>query len=411
MRGSEVQILSPAPFGQVENSSGTLFPLVFKVANGAALGLAAVAPAPAAAIPVRTIARSLDGMQKEAIVTYGPTGTSWRLVCDEGPYLNGTDLAPFPLSFFAAGLAASIMSEVLALLRARAIGFGHIELVLDNRYSMVGSALKGTMTGDALPVELWLNIDSDADDVAIDALLLDAVASSPACGLLRDVLGNGFSISHNGHPISCGRVRAADCDGVAVPDQFEQVRPGPAASFAPGCIEKLEAAATVFGVEGGAGSSLQDEQKRTLHVRGVCTLREDGLKAIKVQLLKPIGSVFRFLADDSAAVGGRERAPPGLALLSAGIAFCYMTQLGRYAHIVKKPLAGYRIVQDTAFSLPGASGGTGAAGSAAPIATHVFVDTAESDDYARELVDMGEQTCFLHAACRTSVELKPAQAP
>ena len=42
----------------------------------------------------------------------------------------------------------------------------------------------------------------------------------------------------------------------------------------------------------------------------------------------PTGSVFRFLSDDSVRFGGKERAPSGLAYVSAGIAFCFMTQLG-----------------------------------------------------------------------------------
>ena len=39
---------------------------------------------------VRTMARTLAGMQKEAIIQNGPDGTVWRVVCDEGPWLNGT---------------------------------------------------------------------------------------------------------------------------------------------------------------------------------------------------------------------------------------------------------------------------------------------------------------------------------
>ncbi|MFV1963712.1 MAG: OsmC family peroxiredoxin, partial [Acidimicrobiia bacterium] len=56
---------------------------------------------------LRTVVRALVGMQKEAAVTIEPDGSVWRLVSDEGPYLNGTDLAPFPLAFFAAGMQFS----------------------------------------------------------------------------------------------------------------------------------------------------------------------------------------------------------------------------------------------------------------------------------------------------------------
>lgn len=105
--------------------------------------------------------------------------------------------------------------------------------------------------------------------------------------------------------------------------------------------------------------------------------------------------MFRFLADES----GEGRAPPALPYVSAGIAFCYLTQLGRYAHIVKRPLEDYRLVQDTRFSRAGETGG------AAPVRTHVSL-RVDSEDYARMLVRMGEQTGFLHAACRASVPVE-----
>ncbi len=378
--------------------------LVFRAGNLAAIAPPATA---AGAIAVRTVTRALEGMQKEALVSYGQGGTVWRMVCDEGPYLDGTDLAPFPLAFFTAGMAFSYLSEILALARERGIILREFAFVQTNRYGMEGSALKGTMTGSAMPVELEVFADTDATEQQLNDLVCSAVAASPAGGLLREILVSRFTLTANGTSVAPDRVEAyvgavAD-DPAAV---FDGARPEAGDEPRRDIIEKIESAKTVFGVEGGASSSLAAEQKRELQVRGVCRLRPDGLKEIQVQLVKPIGSVFRFLSDDSAALGGAGRAPPGLAYLSAGIAFCYMTQLGRYAHIMKKPMEGYRIVQDTGFSLPGASGRTGSAGKAEPVVTHVFVDSPHGTDYARRLVDMGEQTCFLHAACRGVVKAK-----
>ena len=83
-----------------------------------------------------------------------------------------------------------------------------------------------------------------------------------------------------------------------------------------------------------------------------------------------------------------------------------MTQFGRYAKIVKKPLAAYRIFQDTHFSLGGASGGTGKPGETDPVETHVYLNTGENDDFARTALDMSEQTCFLHAFCKAELKAK-----
>jgi hypothetical protein len=90
-------------------------------------------------------------------------------------------------------------------------------------------------------------------------------------------------------------------------------------------------------------------------------LREDGLKSIRVACFQPVGSVFGLLSDDSALVGGQERAPCGLSYLCAGISFGFMTQLGRYA---------------------------------------------EDEEATQTLLNMGEQTCYLHAACRSAIKTR-----
>ena len=41
-----------------------------------------------------------------------------------------------------------------------------------------------------------------------------------------------------------------------------------------------------------------------------------------------------------------------------------------------------------------------------PIETHVYLDTSEPDEVAQEMLDMSEQTCFLHAFCRTELKTK-----
>jgi hypothetical protein len=83
-----------------------------------------------------------------------------------------------------------------------------------------------------------------------------------------------------------------------------------------------------------------------------------------------------------------------------------MTQFGRYAKIVRKDLRDYRIVQDTHFSLGGASANTGQAGFADPVETHVFLESGEDDQFARQALDMAEQTCFLHAFCKADLKTR-----
>jgi organic hydroperoxide reductase OsmC/OhrA len=276
---------------------------------------------------------------------------------------------------------------------------------------MQGSALKGTMTGGAKDVELEAQIASPADRALLTELLHDATVASPLNGLIQRPTESLFSLMHNRKTIRCGRVSPMNSTAVPTPDDavFESAEPAPGdwsrQIVRAGLTPKTEE------TTGFAGSSLAEKQDRTLHIRGICTIRADGVKQIEQQLFNPHGSTFHFLCDEAPENGGQGRAPDAASFISAGIAFCFMTQLGRYAKITRSDLQDYRIVQDTHFSLGGASGGTGVAGTADPVETHVELRSGESDDFARTALDMSEQTCFLHALCRARLKTRIRLTP
>lgn len=363
-------------------------PLVYKVAPPGP-----VRPPDPEAVRVRVEARALEGMQKEALVHHEPTNTTWRMVSDEGPYLNGTDLAPFPLAFYAVGMAFSYLSELERHAAARGVVLRSVRLQQDNYYTMQGSAIRGDMIGGALPAEIAVSVESSASPEQIAELVRLAEASSPAQSYMNDVLRNTFWLAANGRPIPVKEVAACASDHHSDPSpEFDAVQPAPTESSLPDIITKRTSAEAVHGVEGGAGSSLHSEQKRTLHVRTEAWIRDDGMREAEVRLFKPIGSSFRLVSDETSRA-----APPSLGYLSAGVGFCYMTQLGRYAKIVKQDLGSYRIVQDNVFRPRGA----GARAEARPVDTHLFVTLNDTDEAAQRLLRMGERTCFLHAAMRS----------
>ena len=65
-----------------------------------------------------------------------------------------------------------------------------------------------------------------------------------------------------------------------------------------------------------------------------------GRHQITQELFGPRGSTFEFLSAVTEEFGGRGRAPDAVPYMSAGIAFCFKTQLGRYAKIKKKTWSG-----------------------------------------------------------------------
>lgn len=370
----------------------------FKVANADEVSIDA--PENRKGDALRTWVRSLSGFQKEALIRSARTGETWRLVSDEGPYLNGHDAAPCPLAFLSVGMAASFMNEIIALAKSQGVEIRKLKLIQDNYYTMKGSMMKRTMVGGAENIDLQVEIDCDLSDAELNEFLINATYASPLNGLMRGKLESLFKLGKNGTELPTAKV--AELNVSLFPDpgnHFAKAVPEAGSLTLMEPVGSTPKKAVVLGTSSG-GSSLADEQDRRLNIGAVAVLRGDGIKEIQQMQYSPYGTSFRFLSSEDG------RAPDANSLISAGIGFCFMTQFGRFVSMLKLNLPDYRIVQDTHFSLGGASGGTGKAGEADPIETHVYLETSESDETAQEMLDISEQTCFLHAFCRTDLKTK-----
>lgn len=350
---------------------------------------------------VRLWARSLHGMQKEAVIGSTRTGAFWRLASDEGPYLRGFDRAPCPLAFFTTGLVASCMNEIVALAAARGIGLDDIVLQLDNFYEMTGSAPQRTMRAAAYAPRLVAGIDSRASEPVLAALLHDAVSASPLCALVRKPLVSRFALTVDG---KADGATGAELAGGFSPRGFDGLTPAAGGVGDGPVVAKLSAVRTAHGVAGGFATSFAPAQDRRLHIRGTCRLMPDGTREIIQELFSPLGSSWRFVSDEAPGSGGEGRAPDAATYVAAGIGFCFMTQIGRYAYILRREPGDYRIVQRLRLS-NGASGRSDR-GDCKPVETHLFIDQMADDGFPRELLAMGEQTCFLHALCRSGLEME-----
>ncbi|CAI8336502.1 MAG: Uncharacterised protein [Rhodospirillaceae bacterium] len=209
-----------------------------------------------------------------------------------------------------------------------------------------------------------------------------------------------FKLSKNGAPLTTDRALELDAPHLPDPDAgFEAASPVDS-GFA--LLEKVGPTPKKEVADGTSAqaSSLNDHQSRRLNIGAIATLRDDGILSLHQMQYSPWGTSFRLLSAEDG------RAPSANALISAGIGFCFMTQFGRFVSMLNLDLPSYRIVQDTHFSLGGATGATGKPGAADPIETHVFLQTSETDRTAQEMLDISEQTCFLHAFCKTDLKTK-----
>ncbi len=239
---------------------------------------------------LRTWVRSLSGFQKEALVRSAKTGETWRLVSDEGPYLNGHDAAPCPLAFLSSGMAASFMNEIIALAKIQNVEIRKLKLIQDNFYTMKGSMPKRTLVGGAENIDLQVEIDCDLDDAALNEFLINATYASPLNGLMRGQLESLFKLGKNNVELPTAKV--AELDGALFPDPGNHFAKSKANSSDLALMKPVGPTPKKDVVMGtsSAGGSMAEEQDRRLNIGAVAIMREDGIKEIQQMQYSPYGT-------------------------------------------------------------------------------------------------------------------------
>lgn len=377
----------------VDRLGATGKPVFFK---SQADGLRELMPQSAGA--VRLVTRSLGGMQKEALVASATAGTVWRLASDEGSYLAGLDAAPCPLSFFTVGMVSELHAQMLRLGAAAGLAMQGLRLTLDSYYTMRGSALQGTMVGGARDARLSVQAPAGLTSEQLLGLAQEAVQGSAILRLARETVANRFALSCNGHDVPLVELSQGIDPQISAEDAVfheSQMAAGDwsALIVRGGLTPRAPHTNTL------AGGSLAPEQDRVLHVRGVSSLREDGLLQVEQWLFNPHGSMFSFVCDARTGSSRGAQAPDPWSYAAAGVAFCFMTQFGRYAQIARLPLEDCRLVQDMRFA---------AGQPASPVETAVRLRGAFTVEEGVAQLRMAERTCFLHALCRSAVRIRLA---
>lgn len=337
----------------------------------------------------RVEARQLAGHQKEAIVS-GAGFRAWRLVSDEGSTLKGTDLAPFPLGFFNAGIQADLGGRLRGLAVKRGIALDSVDIQLVNGYGFTGSFMLGTGQGHAVAPALDITLGSPTGATQLRSLVDAALQASPAIALLRTPLAkNPFALYINGRRRHVAGV--PECGGADAVDPYRVYRdvPRPLPGTVPDLIVKVDPAAR----RPTPAASLQPKAEVSWNVFGVGTLAADGMYETETWLGLPNSSHFRLRTDEARA----DRAPCGLALVSAAISFCYMTQLSRYIEGMKMKIGQVRLVQFNTYS-------AGEQASAGPIETHLYLNGEAAEETHLHLLTIAAHTCYLHAAARASLQ-------
>ena len=373
---------------------GAGYPLGFKVKHGRRA--ATVAGNTPARDVFRVEARTLWGHQKEVLVEEGAGGDVWRLTSDEGAILKGTDLAPFPLAFFNAGLHADFVNRAVAIARARGVPLDITGITLDNHYAFSGSFFKGTGEGSAEAVTVNVRARSGAPQDVVQQVLDAALAASPAHALMAEVQRNTFALYVNGRRCPVTRVAASTSADQEDPFKAHAAAPAPLAGAASPHVA-VEAIERVL--PPGPVPLFAPEGRMTIVIPGQSEVR-DAAGVVSTTVTPRVGNAFRITCDERAA---HSEAPSGLACIATGIAFCYMTQFTRYIEYRKHAVRAIRFVQTLPFTLAGNAAGGTLRGGLEPVDTHVFLHAEEPDAVMQNLLEVAENTCYLHAAMRSAL--------
>lgn len=380
-------------FDSIESSQ---FPLGFCVDRMGARD--AVFSGQAGKTILKVEARALGAHQKEAVVTEGERGPKWRMVSDEGPQLKGSDLAPFPLGFFNAGLQTDLLGTIDRLNLAAGSPLSSVHQTLINRYTFSGSFFAGTGQGQAEPAEIEIHTQGGCSLDQAAALVSAAVRNALGLAAMSCAMDCTFAIYVNGIRRTVTGVTPSAAPDARDPLKTQGGPPRPLTDGRdlPNLIQKTSDYIPP------SDAMPSSSSKYGLEVLGRSELAVGKAQASARTTLKaPPGSEFGFQAQE----GQLESpvAPSGLALLSAGIAFCYMTQLLRYAEYLKYKVRAIRMVQFNPFERIEDSQGH-LVTRALPVDTHLFLHGEESDEVMQKLLAMGANTCYLHAALKGSLD-------
>lgn len=327
-------------------------------------------------------ARQMHHHQKEAVVTEGENGRAWRLTSDEGLHLKGTDLAPFPLGFFNAGIQGDLLGTMARMAKRESIVLKAMDISVANHYWLTGSFVLGTGEGHAEPTDIELDIQSDATPEVISSLIKRAIEASVSASMLKTTLTNTFAIYLNGSRRKVINLKDSTRQGVKDPFLSHATPPVPLSGDGMSdVIEKLDVRESGETALAPAGTTTKII--RNIYGRG--TWRADSEIVISESWLGLPGSTHF-----SYRTGGPDY-PSALSLISAGVSFCFMTQLSRYIENMKLGITGIRLVQYSPFEIANMKA------KVEPIDTHLFLNGDASEEVCTRLLQISEKTCYLHA--------------
>ncbi len=326
------------------------------------------------------------------------TGRHWRLQSDEGASLGGANRAPAPLFQWLAGLQADVAFRILEDARSRSVPLAYLNGGVSQSLAAKGSFARGEAAALVYGLDWDFDIRSPVSETMIQDIVETALRSSPAVAAMRDARDGLFALHTNGQPTPLDGLDAWDAPTVVDPRARHGAVPQP----------DDESAALIYTFVDGEGRSPEGHAKVAsmnasdlpvgfyVDARGEVDL-ERGLIRVSTGTPEISSDRWVILIDNQGQV-----APTPLAMFAMGAAFCYHTQLSRYARVRRLDLADSSLAQLTVY--PSANSSSEPA-VATEILTHMFLNGNVTPDDTRSLLKVAANTCYAHRAMSVEIAM------
>ncbi|MFE8013803.1 hypothetical protein ACFU3O_13785 [Streptomyces antibioticus] len=140
----------------------------------------------------------LGGFQKEGLARDVHSDRTWRLVCDEGAYLNGANMAPAPLAYWVGGLHADITARITEAAREAGVALDGLSVTVTQGFGVKGSFAKGQAVAQVHHMTCDIDLTCHQDRATVNGLVEVAIARSSAMAAVAGAHESLFSLSTNG---------------------------------------------------------------------------------------------------------------------------------------------------------------------------------------------------------------------
>lgn len=340
--------------------------------------------------PFRCEVMGIGRFQKEGLVEDLTTGRVWRLAADEGKYLRGTGLAPAPLMHWAAGLHGDVTSRIAGLAAAEEVVLECLEVTASQGFASQGSFARGEAVGLVFDLAWEFRVVTDEPANRIVSIVDRALRSSPVHAAMTTGKESTFALYANGRAIPVSGLPQSQTEVQTDPFRRHASRPAP--------VDSAFVTDAVLTTRPGTESTTvaSDDQSGSIgwHVQAKGRYDfESGTVTATVGFPELAASESWALVSDLT----NRQAPSPLSYFSIGTAFCYHTQLCRYADVRRMGISSPRLVQVSNFS------GNGGEAEASEFDTHLFLNGTIDDDQAASLLVAAANTCYAHRALSVDI--------